>query len=80
MATEVKPDRLLDCRGLLCPMPIINTKRELATLAVGQVLEVLATDPGSKRDMPAFAKNTGNELLDATEEGQVFHYLIRKSH
>ena len=78
MAVQIKVDRVLDCRGLLCPMPIIHTKRELASIAVGQVLEVQATDPGSKRDMPAFCKNTGNELVEASEDGAVFHYLIRK--
>ncbi|MDO8672450.1 MAG: sulfurtransferase TusA family protein [Dehalococcoidia bacterium] len=79
MASEIRPDRTVDCRGLLCPMPIVETKRAIATLAVGQILEVLATDPGSKRDMPAFAKNTGNELVEAGEEGKVFRFLIRKS-
>jgi len=78
MAPEIRPDRVIDCRGLLCPMPIVETKRAIATLAVGQILEVLATDPGSKRDMPAFCKNTGNELVEASEDGAVFHYLIRK--
>jgi tRNA 2-thiouridine synthesizing protein A len=79
MTSEIKADRVLDCRGLLCPMPIINTKRELASMAVGEVLEVLATDPGSRRDMPAFTKNTGQELIEASEDGQVLHYLIRKT-
>ncbi len=78
MSPEMKSDRVLDFRGLLCPMPIINTKREMTSLAVGQVLEVLATDPGSRRDMPAFVKNTGNELIGVSEDGQVLHYLIRK--
>jgi tRNA 2-thiouridine synthesizing protein A len=59
-------------------MPIVTTKRELASLAVGEVLEVLATDPGSKRDMPAFAKNTGNELIGMNDDGEVLHFLIRK--
>lgn len=78
MATAIRPDRGIDCRGLLCPMPIVETRRAMASLAVGKVLEVLATDPGSGRDMAAFAKNTGNELLEAGEEGQVFRFLIRK--
>jgi tRNA 2-thiouridine synthesizing protein A len=78
MAEEVRPDVTLDARNLLCPLPVLRTTQRIKSLQVGQVLEVLATDPGSKADFPAWARQTGNELLAATQEGNVFRYLIRK--
>ncbi|MGQ9724718.1 MAG: sulfurtransferase TusA family protein [Tepidimonas sp.] len=56
-------DRELDVRGLNCPLPILKAKKALSEMASGQVLKVIATDPGSVRDFQAFAKQTGNELL-----------------
>jgi tRNA 2-thiouridine synthesizing protein A len=76
----IKPDHVLDCRGLLCPMPVIRTNNAIKAMQVGQVLEMLATDPGSGPDIKAWAKQTGHELLDGREEGQVYRFLIRKTH
>ncbi len=76
---ELKADRTLDCRGTLCPVPIIQTRQALEELEPGQVLQVLATDLGSKEDFPAFARNTGHELIAAREEGSTFIFYIRKS-
>ncbi len=76
---SVKPDQVLDCRGLLCPLPVIKTTQAIKSLAVGQVLEMLATDPGSKPDMLAWSKQTGHELLDVREENGVFRFLIRRT-
>ncbi len=71
-------DEQVDATGLNCPMPILRAKKALAGLAAGQVLKVIATDPGSVKDFEAFAKQTGNELLLSEAQGAQFTYLIRK--
>jgi tRNA 2-thiouridine synthesizing protein A len=76
--TEISEDRTLDCRGLLCPMPIIKTSIELRGLAPGQVLKVVATDRGAVADMPAFAEDTGNTLLEWHQDGRDLVFYIRK--
>lgn len=71
-------DQELDVRGLNCPLPILHAKKALNGLTGGQVLRVLATDPGSVKDFEAFANQTGNELLDSAEQDGEFHYLLKK--
>ncbi len=75
-------DREMDARGLSCPLPILRTKKALAEMASGQVLRVLATDPGSVKDFQAFARQTGNDLLSQGElkdEGAaVFEFFMRR--
>lgn len=71
-------DRELDVRGLNCPLPILRTKKALADMESGQVLHVLATDPGSVKDFAAFAKQTGNELLGHQEDNSVFEYFLKR--
>ena len=68
----------LDARGLNCPLPILRTKKTIAGLAAGEVLKVIATDPGSVKDMEAFCRQTGNELLEAGQDGESFTFLLRK--
>lgn len=75
--TEVTKE--LDASGLNCPMPILRAKKALKELTSGDVLRVVATDPGSVKDFEAFAKQTGNELLESTEEGESFVYLLKKA-
>lgn len=72
-------DQELDASGLNCPLPILRAKKTLNAMAGGQLLHVIATDPGSVRDFDAFAKQTGNELISSKEEGGKFHFMIRKS-
>ncbi|MBK5970089.1 MULTISPECIES: sulfurtransferase TusA family protein [Thiorhodovibrio] len=72
-------DQELDASGLNCPLPILRAKKTLAGMESGQVLHVIATDPGSVKDFDAFAKQTGNELMDSQEEGGKFLFLIKKS-
>ena len=72
-------DQELDARGLNCPLPILRAKKTLAGMGAGQVLHIIATDPGSVKDFEAFAKQTGNELLESREEGGKFHFLIKKA-
>ena len=71
-------DRDLDVKGLNCPLPILRTKKTLAEMDSGQVLRVLATDPGSLKDFPAFAKQTGNELVKQQEANRVFEFFLKR--
>jgi len=77
-ALETKPDKLLDTKGLTCPLPVLRAKKAIKELAPGQVMKVLATDPGAVADFAAYCKATGNELMASTTEGDVFVFLIRK--
>ena len=72
-------DQELDASGLNCPLPILRAKKALAGLSAGQVLHIIATDPGAVKDFEAFAKQTGNELTESREEGGKFHFLLKKS-
>ena len=74
----IKEDRLLDARGLLCPMPIVKAGKEMKTLTEGQVLKVLATDRGAIADFPAWAEDTGNELLEWHDEGGALVVFLRR--
>jgi tRNA 2-thiouridine synthesizing protein A len=71
-------DRELDTRGLNCPLPILKTKKALAEMSSGQILKVFSTDPGSVRDFQAFAKQTGNELIEQTTQGDEFVLVLRR--
>lgn len=68
----------LDARGLNCPLPILKTKKALAEMTTGQVLRVQATDPGSVRDFQAFAKQTGNDLLEQSQDGDVLTFYMKR--
>lgn len=72
-------DQELDASGLNCPLPILRAKKTLSSMDASQVLHVIATDPGSVKDFDAFAKQTGNELMESREDGGKFHFLIKKS-
>lgn len=71
-------DKELDTRGLNCPLPILRTKKSLTDMASGQVLKVLATDPGSVKDFQAFSKQTGNELLSSETISNEFVFFMKK--
>ena len=70
-------DEELDASGLNCPLPILRAKKTLAGMDAGKVLRIVATDPGSVKDFEAFAKQTGNELMESGEEGGKFTFLIK---
>ena len=78
MDPTLQIDREVDARGLNCPLPILRTKKALNDMQTGQVLRVLATDPGSVRDFEAFSKQTGNRLLQHTEHDGVFSFLVKR--
>jgi TusA-related sulfurtransferase len=71
-------DKEVDARGLNCPLPILRAKKALADMESGQILKVLATDPGSQRDFAAFAKQTGNEIVESTAQDKTFVFLMRR--
>jgi tRNA 2-thiouridine synthesizing protein A len=72
-------DKEIDTRGLNCPLPILKAKKALAEMSTGQTLKVVATDPGSMRDFQAFAKQTGNELIEQeTVNGEYIHMMRRR--
>jgi tRNA 2-thiouridine synthesizing protein A len=77
--TEQNSQKILDARGLLCPMPVVKVKLAIEEVAPGQTLRVLATDPAAPRDFVVWCKETGNELLESGEENGVFTFLIRKT-
>lgn len=72
-------DQELDASGLNCPLPILRAKKAIAGLDAGQVLRIIATDPGSVKDFEAFAKQTGNELLESGEQDGKFVFTMKKS-
>lgn len=78
--SEVKIVKKLDCSGLMCPMPVVKTKKAIKDLEIGDLLEMISTDPGSMPDMEAWARQTGHELVESHDEGSSFRFLIKKTH
>ena len=76
--TDATPDLELDLKGLLCPMPMVKVSQKIKDVPVGGVIRAVATDPGSMADIPAWAKSTGNEVLSAQKEGDVFVFLVKR--
>jgi tRNA 2-thiouridine synthesizing protein A len=77
MIDVIIPDETLDCRGLSCPMPILKTKKALSNIRSGQILEILGTDPGTKNDLPSFAKRAGHEYLGEKEDEGFIRFYIK---
>ena len=71
-------DSELDCQGLNCPLPILKTKKAMDGLSSGQILKMMATDPGSVNDVQSWSKRTGNSLMDHSEDNGVYSFLIQK--
>jgi len=78
MVSSMDKNDTLDAKGLMCPMPIVKLAKKMKELPVGAVLELIADDVGSKEDVPAWCKRTGNELVEEKEEGGVFYFYIKK--
>ena len=74
----MQTDKEIDTRGLNCPLPILKAKKALTDMQSGQLLKVVSTDAGSVRDFQAFAKQTGNELVDQQTEGADFIHVLRR--
>ena len=75
----IKEDLVVDCSGMLCPMPVVKTAKAIKTLEVGQILKLVATDPGAPPDMEAWSRQTGHELLRSTQEAGKFVFFFRRS-
>ncbi len=76
MSTQIS--KTLDLKGLSCPLPIVKTAQAIKEIASGELIEALATDPGSVADFRAWCKSTGNELVESDGDGGVFRFVIRK--
>jgi len=76
--TTLQENKLLDCSGMLCPLPVIKTSKMIKELQVGQVLKMIATDPGAPADMEAWARQTGNELVDSHKDGEKFVFYLKR--
>ncbi|MDD5687423.1 MAG: sulfurtransferase TusA family protein [Elusimicrobia bacterium] len=75
----MKIDKTLDCSGLFCPMPIVKTKLELEKMKPGEVIEIIADDPGFEKDLPAWCQMTGEKLLEVKKEGNIIKgYVVKK--
>jgi len=79
MSEKIKADKVMDLKGLACPMPVVKVSKGIKDVEIGQVIEAVTTDPGSLADFPAWAKTTGNEILKTEQkEGVIKFYIKRK--
>ena len=78
MAQEVRIAKTLDVRGMYCPGPVLETSKAIKQINIGEVLEVLATDPAAKPDIEAWARRTGNQIIDVQQQGGVTRILIKR--
>jgi len=76
---EVAIDKVLDCTGMMCPLPVIKTSKAIKELEVGQVLQMIATDPGAVPDMEAWSRQTGHEMLESTKQDGQFIFSFRRT-
>lgn len=77
--TVLEADKVVDCTGMLCPIPVVKTAKAIREIAVGKVLKLIATDPGAVPDMEAWSRQTGHELLDSHAEGGTFVFHFRRT-
>jgi len=77
--TALQADKILDCSGMLCPLPVIKVSKAIKEIEVGQVLKMVATDPGAPPDMAAWVRQTGNEMLDSHQEDGKFIFYLRRT-
>ena len=77
--TVLEADEVLDCSGMLCPIPVIKTSQAIKKIEMGQVLKMIATDPGAPPDMAAWSRQTGHELLDSHEDDGKFIFYFKRT-
>jgi tRNA 2-thiouridine synthesizing protein A len=80
MATTAKADKVVDLKGMPCPMPVIKISQEILTVAVGQVVEAITTDPGSLADFPAWATSTGQEIVGTDQTSGEIRFYVKRLH
>ena len=78
MSDDINVAKVLDLKGLACPMPIVKVSKGIKEVEVGQVIEALSTDPGSMTDFPAWAKTSGNEILKTEQADKLFKFYIKR--
>ncbi len=78
MSEEIKADKIMDLKGLPCPMPIVKVSRGINDIEVGQVLQAISTDPSSLNDFPAWARTSGNEILKTEQSEKEFSFYIKR--
>ena len=79
MSEEIKADKVMDLKGLPCPMPVVKVSKGIKEVEVGQVLEAVTSDPGSLADFPAWAKTSGNEILKTVQENGNITFFIKRN-
>jgi len=79
MSEKIKVDKVMDLKGLPCPMPVVKVSKGIKEVEIGQVVEAQTTDPGSLTDFPAWARTSGNEILKTDQDGQVIRFYIKRN-
>jgi tRNA 2-thiouridine synthesizing protein A len=79
MSANTKADKTMDLKGLPCPMPVVKVSKGIKEVQVGQVLEAITTDPGALADFPAWARTSGNEILDTVQESGTIKFYIKRN-
>lgn len=78
MSETIKADKVMDLKGLPCPMPVVKVSKGIKEISVGQILEAITSDPGALSDFPAWAKTSGNEILKTEQAGKETHFFIKR--
>ena len=78
MSEDIKVDKVMDLKGLACPMPVVKVSKGIKDIEVGQVIEALTTDPGALADFPAWARTSGNEIIKTDQDGDVIKFYIKR--
>ena len=79
MSEEIKADKVMDLKGMPCPMPIVKGSKGIKEVEVGQIIEAISTDPGSLSDFPAWARTSGNEILKTEQNGNEIKFFIKRA-
>jgi tRNA 2-thiouridine synthesizing protein A len=79
MSEEIKADKVMDLKGLPCPMPVVKISKGIKEVEIGQVVEAHSTDPGSLTDFPAWARTSGNEILKTEQDSDVIKFFIKRT-
>lgn len=78
MSEEIKADKVMDLKGLPCPMPVVKVSKGIKEVEIGQVIEALTSDPGALADFPAWARTSGNEILDTVQDDGIIRFFIKR--
>jgi tRNA 2-thiouridine synthesizing protein A len=78
MSLEVKADKVMDLKGLPCPMPVVKISKGIKEVQVGQIVQAITSDPGALADFPAWAKKSGNEILKTEQDGRITNFYIKR--